>query len=280
MLQDRCLDALAQIAAGLAHMHAVGFMHADLKPANCRVTPDGVVKLCDFGFTAPWRTSASDRVSEEVVALELGSAGVAPSGDEPPQQRCEFKGYSLPYASPEIVAFREHWKRDKEAFDARRAAGQTHLAVGEHDGWALGVCALDLFSRRLGACASASGGYTKGGEAAPRVLASLWPERHGGARGAHADDFNAWKGTKLAQHLRGACDRELAPMTAQLLPVVPAVIEELERRKTAGSEVVGKKADARFGKDWFKTLKDKNLGKVLSVIDDTCRGADGFVPPR
>src|SRR5712691_6800052 len=40
----------SQIAAGLEYSHERGIMHRDLKPANIKVTPDGMVKLLDFGL--------------------------------------------------------------------------------------------------------------------------------------------------------------------------------------------------------------------------------------
>lgn len=42
---------LSGVAAGLAHMHTHGWVHADLKPANTLLGPDEAVWLADFGLT-------------------------------------------------------------------------------------------------------------------------------------------------------------------------------------------------------------------------------------
>jgi tetratricopeptide (TPR) repeat protein/predicted Ser/Thr protein kinase len=44
------LDVLRQVCNGLAHAHRNGIVHRDVKPANIRVTPEGEVKIMDFGI--------------------------------------------------------------------------------------------------------------------------------------------------------------------------------------------------------------------------------------
>ena len=41
------------VAEGLSHVHARGFIHADIKPNNIIVAEDGTVKIIDFGQSCP-----------------------------------------------------------------------------------------------------------------------------------------------------------------------------------------------------------------------------------
>ena len=47
---DRVLDIVAQTAMALQAAHAAGLVHRDIKPGNLLITPDGRVKITDFGI--------------------------------------------------------------------------------------------------------------------------------------------------------------------------------------------------------------------------------------
>ena len=47
---DEVLALAADLSAGLAHAHAMGIVHRDVKPHNVLLGPDGVSKLADFGI--------------------------------------------------------------------------------------------------------------------------------------------------------------------------------------------------------------------------------------
>ena len=67
----RVRGVLAQLAAGLDHLHAHGVIHRDVKPSNAMVMPDGTVKLLDFGL------ALDHRRADEALAREGRLVGTA-----------------------------------------------------------------------------------------------------------------------------------------------------------------------------------------------------------
>jgi serine/threonine protein kinase len=103
---DEALPIARQICEALEAAHSQGIISRDLKPANIKITPDGVVKVLDFGLAklTPAHAPASDlslsptitspAMMTGVVWRRLGTRG--PFGP--------FRGHLRPFPTQRAVA--------------------------------------------------------------------------------------------------------------------------------------------------------------------------------
>jgi len=81
---EQALSTGKQIARAISAAHKKGIVHRDLKPGNIKITPDGQVKVLDFGLA---KAVVSEGTEYETTATQLGRVLGTPAYMSPEQAR-------------------------------------------------------------------------------------------------------------------------------------------------------------------------------------------------
>ncbi len=98
---DEALEIALQIAHGLEAAHDAGVIHRDLKPGNVKITPEGKVKILDFGLARADTGSTMNSGASESPTLSIPVSPTIPGA---------ILG-TAPYMSPEQARGRPIDKR-------------------------------------------------------------------------------------------------------------------------------------------------------------------------
>lgn len=82
---ERMLNVAIQFAWGLHYAHEQGLIHQDVKPGNLMMTPEGTVKITDFGLARAGAMSETDSTGTPDATMVVQGVGLTPAYASPEQ---------------------------------------------------------------------------------------------------------------------------------------------------------------------------------------------------
>jgi len=70
---DEAMSVIQQLIDGIEAAHEKNIVHRDLKPANIKITPEGVVKVLDFGLAKAMEPPREEGSPESSPTFTIGS---------------------------------------------------------------------------------------------------------------------------------------------------------------------------------------------------------------
>ena len=110
----RALPLIKQMLHAFSHAHGVGVIHRDIKPSNIMLTPQGVVKVTDFGLAKLHQTNADATVTQGISGTLFYMSPEQVKGQRDIDHRTDL--YSLGMTVYEMLAGRVPLDRSEGQF--------------------------------------------------------------------------------------------------------------------------------------------------------------------